>query len=347
MIDKLIEADFAALAAEDRQAIPPEAPWFEVVQPAQKRRRSWRPVIMPALPFVIGSVAAVALYEESFTVSHLAPQLAIALGLVMMAMFGLAGRSPSSSPLASILAAGLFTLVAVVGFSVEWHHHRTDCLFVDGYSIVTAPCQDSRVVATTWFALSAWGVAIVVALCASRMVRRRGPEKWGVAAKLITAAVLLTWTGLNQYIDRSIDLVRFHATPYLQAGALLGTDYRVRIYDPHLAGMIRRVSDDGQWNALESGLVALVLAISIGIACTREGKRPSRWLRLLESPFVMPLGVIIATVSLVLATAQFELFKLHRGDADDIPWFAAWASIGAVVAYASMLLRRRRREALS
>ncbi|HEY6040133.1 MAG TPA: hypothetical protein VIV58_37880, partial [Kofleriaceae bacterium] len=61
----------------------------------------------------------------------------------------------------------------------------------------------------------------------------------------------------------------------------------------------------------------------------------------------IPLGVIMTTVSLVLASAQWDLFQIHRGDIDNIPWFAAWASIGAVVAYASMLLRRRRREALS
>jgi len=347
MIDKLITSDLAALSATDRQAIPPSSSWFQEMQPAQKPRRAWRPVIMPALPFVLGGVAAVALYEESFTVAHVAPQLAIALGLVVMAMFGLAGRPPRSRPLAAIVTAGLFTVVGVVGYSVEWYHHRTDCLFVEAYRVATGPCQDSRVVATTWFTISACGIAIVVGMFASRIIRRRGSDRWEVSSKLITAAVLLTWTGLNQYIDRSIDLVRFHATPYLHASALGVSDYRVRIYHPAVADMIRRVSDQAQWNALEAGLVSLALAISIGIACARERTRPSRWLRLLEAPWVMPLGVIVATVSLVLATAQFELFKLHRGDADDIPWFAAWAGVGAVVAYASMLLRRRRREALS
>lgn len=89
------------------------------------------------------------------------------------------------------------------------------------------------------------------------------------------------------------------------------------------------------------------LAISIGIACMRERARPSRWLTLLESPAIVPLGVVVATGGLLLAMAQWPLFQFHRGDPDDIPWFAAWASVGAVVAYASMLLRRRRREALS
>ena len=180
----------------------------------------------------------------------------------------------------------------------------------------------------------------------SRSWLEKGTAHVGTA-KLVTAAVLLTWTGLNQYIDLSIDLVRFHATPWLMAGALQVSPSRVHAYDPFDARLVRAVSERGQWNAIEAGLVALALAVSIGVACTRETKRPSRWLRLFESPFVVPVGAIVATVSLVLATAQFWLFPSHRGDPDDIPWFAAWASVCAVIAYASMLLRRRRREALS
>jgi uncharacterized membrane protein YoaK (UPF0700 family) len=344
MIDKLIASDFAALAAEDRQAIPPKESWFRP-PPEAKPRRTWR--IRPALPIVIAGAAAGTLYEENFTAAHLAPQLAIALALVVMALVGFAGDASRSRPLAPILTAGLFSLVATIGFTAEWHLHQTNCLFVDDYSVATAPCLPGRFVTTTWFAVGAWCVTVLIATFASRLIRRRGPDAWQVASKLITAAVLLTWTGLNQYVDLSIDLIRFHYAPYVQMGAARISFDRVHVYAPDVAGWIRATSDRGQWNAIEAGLVGLVLAISIGIACTRDAKRPSRWLRLLESPFVLPLAVIAASVSLVLATAQFELFQQHRGDPDDIPWYAALASIGAVVAYASMLLRRRRREALS
>lgn len=349
MIDKLISSDLAALAAEDRQAIfPTESAWLQPSPTAQEPRRSWRPAsIVSTVPFVIAGAAAGILYEESLTVAHDAPQLAIALGLVVMAMLGLAGGAPRSRPLADILTAGLFTLVAAVGFAVEWHHHRTDCVFVDGYGVTAGPCQDTRVATTTWFAVCAWGAVMVVAMAAARFARRTGPQTWSVASKLITASVLLTWTGLNQYVDRTIALIRFHATPWLEMGARGVSLHRVRAYDPYSAFWITSTSDRGQWNAIEAGLVSLGLAILIGIACVRETKRPSRWLRLLESPLVIPLGAIVASVMLVLATAQFELLKIHRGDPDDIPWFAACGSIGAVVAFASMLLRRRRREALS
>ena len=346
MIDKLIASDLAALAVEDRQAIPPHAPsWFAPM--TENPHRAWRPALRPAVPFVIAGAAAGILYEESWVVAHLAPQLAIALGLVVLAIVGFAGGATRSRPLAPILAAGLFTLVAVLGYGIERYQHGIDCLFVDGDHVFTSPCRDTRVVTTAWFAVSACGVATVIAMFVSRMVRRRGTETWGVAFKLITASVLLTWTGLNQYVDLSIDLVRFHATPYLQMSAARISDYRVRILAPGAGKFIRATSDRGQWNAIEAGLLGLGLAISIGIACTRDAKRPSRWLRLLESPFVLPLGIIAASVSLVLATAQFELWQIHRGDPDDIPWYAALASVGAIVAYASMLLRRRRREALS
>lgn len=346
MIDKLIASDLAALAAEDRKAIPPSSSWSRPT-PDNKTRRTWRPALGSAIPFVIAATAAGVLYEESFIVAHVAPQLAIALGLVVIAMVGFAGSASKARPLASIFGAGLFTLIAVVGVGVERYHHSLDCLVVDGYRAAAAPCQDDRLTTTTWFAVSAWGIATVIAMLSSRVIRRRGSDAWRVPTKLITAAVLLTWTGLNQYIDLSIDLVRFHAAPYLEMGAARIDDFLVRVYTPGSGFWIRATSDRGQWNAIEAGLVGLALAVSIGIACTRETKRPSRWLRLLESPFVLPLGVIVASVSLVLATAQFELGRLHRGDPDDIPWFAAWASVGAVVAYASMLLRRRRREALS
>jgi len=340
MIDKLISSDLSALAAEDRQAISAfELPRERPHKPA----RSWRLTIMPSMPFLLGAVAAGGLYAESRIVAQTAPQLAIALALVVMAMFGLAASAPRPRPLADLIAAGLFTLVAVVGFTVEWHQHRTNCTFIDAYALSAGPCQESRVATTTWFAVCAWAGMTVL----SRLARGKAPRMWAIPSKLITAAVLLTWTGLNQYIDLSIDLVRSHATPWLMIGARGDSPFRVRAYDPYSLQWVRTVSDRGQWNAVEAGLVALALAVSIGVACTRETKRPSRWLRLLESPFVIPLGAIVASVSLVLATAQFWLAPSHRGDPDDIPWFAAWASVGAVVAYASMLLRRRRREALS
>src|SRR3569832_1441021 len=128
-----------------------------------------------------------------------------------------------------------------------------------------------------------------------------------------------------------------------------GSGHPRRSRDGRVAGPDLRHPDafSGCTSVSETAAVLFGLAISIGIASARERAQPSRWLRLLESPAIVPLGVTIATISLVLGTDQWELFRLHRGDWDDIPRFAAWASIGAVVAYASMLLRRRRREALS
>ena len=72
---------------------------------------------------------------------------------------------------------------------------------------------------------------------------------------------------------------------------------------------IRAHSTERMWDALVSGAVSFALAISIGIASIRERNRPSRWLRLLEFPAIIPLGITVAAASLVLATLQQQLFE--------------------------------------
>jgi hypothetical protein len=150
-------------------------------------------------------------------------------------------------------------------------------------------------------------------------------------------------------MDISMDLIHFHFTPWMRIGAEATDAHHARVMfgDAQLKGFIRHDSQQQQWYALVAGLASFALAISIGVAATRERERPSRWLRLLESPAIVPVGIIVVAISLVLASAQWQLFEIHRGDPDDIPWFANSASIGTIVAFASMLLRRRRREALS
>ena len=168
-------------------------------------------------------------------------------------------------------------------------------------------------------------------------------------AQLAVLVVLLTWLGLNLYEDISIEVARFHFTHPSGIGAERWAPYQSRVLlgESELVKFIRAHSMERMWDALVSGAVSFALAISIGISGIRERNRPSRWLRLLESPAIIPLGITVAAANLVLATLQQRLFELHRGDPDDISWFAACGSTGAIVAFASMLLRRRRREALS
>ena len=350
MIDKLIASDFAALAAEDRKAMPTfdalhGAP---VVKPAKAPRAKGMPWLWPVIPvaFVLASTGVLSKVNRDFV---MVPQLPVALAIAMIAFVGLLapgfakGRSS-----ANVLAAIVFIPLATVAFLTEWRGHLTDCAFFDRDGMVVGPCQAERFLTTTKFALISWAVTILVTAVVARWIRRDRLRAWSIPAAIASVTVLLTWLGMNEYMDTSIELARFHE-PWSRYGVkVLGThDVRVMVASQDLIYGIRMHSADAQRWASETAAVLFGLAISIGIASARERAQPSRWLRLLESPAIVPLGVTIATISLVLGTAQWELFKLHRGDWDDIPWFAAWASIGAVVAYASMLLRRRRREALS
>ena len=348
MIDKLISSHLVALALEDRQRIPTlDALWAPPApRPPRAKRAPW---LTPAAPMIVVFAAAGVLLESDLAVFNESPQLVIALVLAAMAMLGLAGSRPvkASRPLADVIAASLFTLVAVTGFAVGWHQHMTDCVVFDRYGGSIGPCEVSKTVTATWFVLISFAVALVVATVAARRIRWVGPPAWSVAAKVVVVSVLLTWIGMIQYTDRWMDAIRFRYAPWARNGALLIAPHRVRVMwgSSEDGDLVRLSSDVGRWNAIEAGLVLFGLALSIGVACTRERGRQSRWLRLLESPPIIPLGVIVATGSLVLASAQWQLFLIHRGDWDDIPWYAAWASVGAVVAFASMLLRRRRREA--
>lgn len=369
MIDKLIASDFAALAVEDRQVPSSDTLMALVAAPAPKPPRAprvaWR---VPIASIVMLAIAGGVVFEGALLLDgnvktfNEARQLGVALVLAVLAMLGLFGfrRVKSGRPLPAVIGAGMFTAVAVISCIVGWHQHRTDCAFFDGTGGTIGPCQVNPVVTTTRFVFFSYAVVLVVAAVVARLIRRDGPRAWSVPANVVMVTVLVTWLGLNQYKDTWVNLVNFH---YQLEGNLgdhgalepphIHFVFQNSISPPDEVGgealreMIRATSEPAQWNALEAGFVLFLLAISIGIACTRERTRPSRWLALLESPAIVPLGVVVATGGLLLAMAQWPLSQLHRGDPDDIPWFAAWASVGAVVAFASMLLRRRRREALS
>jgi hypothetical protein len=306
------------------------------------------PWLLPIAPIVVVFATTGVLREvnQDFVV---VPQLACALALALMALIGLVRSDfAKSSPASNLIAAGLFIPLAAVGFVMEWHHHMTDCMFVTDYGVSLGPCQANRITTTTGFTLISWSLVIVTAAVAGRLIRWRAPQAWSIPAQLAVLTVLLTWLGLNLYMDISMDLIHFHFTPWLRIGAEAPDAHHARVmFDAQARVFIRHDSQQKQWYALVAGLTSFALAISIGVAATRERERPSRWLRLLESPAIVPVGIIVVAISLVLASAQWQLLEIHRGDPDDIPWFAAWASVGAVVAFASMLLRRRRREALS
>jgi zinc transporter ZupT len=351
MIDKLISSDLAALAADDRHAVPTfeallGAPRPSVPKVARAKRAPW---LLPIGPIVVVLAAAGALREVNQDFVDV-PQLAVALGVALMALIGLVYADfAKPRPLASIVAAGLFIPLAGVGFVIEWHHHMTGCLFIDGNGESIGPCQAARIVTTPGFALISWSAIMVAAAVGARLIPWKGSSAWNIPAQIATLTVLLTWLGLNLYEDISMEVARFHYTHTAGVGAERWAPYhsRVLLGFPDLVKFIRAHSTERMWDALVSGAVSFALATSIGIASIWERNKPSRWLRLLEFPAIIPLGITVAAASLVLATLQQQLFELHRGDPDDIPWFAACGSIGAVVAFASMLLRRRRREALS
>jgi hypothetical protein len=364
MIDKLISSHLVALATEDRQCIPTlDALWAPppVPRPPRATLGPWLAPVARAAPMIVVFATAGVLLEADLAVFNESPQLVIALVVAVMAMLGLAGSRPvkAGRPLADVVAASLFTVVAVTGFGVAWHLHRTDCVFFDQDGGSIGPCHAGRTLTTTWFVLSSFAAVLVISTVAARRIRRVGPRTWSIAAKVVMPTVLLTWVGVIQYWDRLMDVVRFQYAPWLHTPAPDGSSlefhggrfiepHRVRVLfvDSFLGDAIRSSSEAGQWNAIEAGLVLLGLALSIGVACMRERGRPSRWLTLLESPLIIPLGVIVATGSLVLASL-WQLFPILRGDWVDVRWFAACASVGAVVAFASMLLRRRRRETQS
>jgi hypothetical protein len=351
MIDKLISSHLVALATEDRQCVPTlDALWVPpALRPPRAKLGPWLAPVARAVPMIIVLATAGVLFEAKLAVFNQTPQLVIALVIAVMALLGLAGSRPvkAGRPFGDVIAAGLFTVVAASGFAVGWHDHMTVCALFDQNGGSVGPCHADTMVTTTWFVVVAFGAVLVIAAVAARWIRRDGARAWGVAAKVVLPTVLLTWVGVIQYMDVSIDMVHFHYAPWITFGDEMIAPHHIRVMGGAAYGFILAASAAARWNAIEAGLVMLALAVSIGVACMRERDRPSRWLTVLESPSIIPLGVIVATASLVLASAQWQLFLIHRGDMDDIPWYAAWASVGAVVAFASMLLRRRRREALS
>ncbi|MEO6771796.1 MAG: hypothetical protein ABI467_02090 [Kofleriaceae bacterium] len=342
MIDSLISTDLAALAIEDRQRVPA----FDAVLPQPRDKVRWpikrwlaqaAPVAAPIVAVVAGAGVLAALDIHTFQES---PQLAVVIVIAIVAMLHALGgraRAKPGKPVADVIAAVLITGSAAVFFLAVWHrHHATTCPFFDEGGVFFGPCTDHDAFTSPGFVAIVWAIVLIVArVLASRV--RVDVARWGVAAKIVAVAVLLTWVSVNQFDDSWIGVAGFHAYKPPPNAALL-TLHRAmaRMFDwPHIGVEL----SPSQWDALAAGLAMLGFAATIAVACVRERARASRWLTFLEHPAVTPLAVVVATAALVYASA---------GDDPDITGRrAAIACVAAIIAYGGMLLRRRRREALS
>lgn len=357
MIDKLISTDLAALATEDGQRIPTLDAMFAPPVPRVPRKRE--PWLAPAMPIVVAFSTAAVLMRMQTVGDYDSPNLgagssvlAVTLVLSVMAMFGVVGARPgrSSRPLAEIVAAGLFTLTAVIGFVLGREAHTQMCMFFDGSNGAVGPCQSDPLATRPAFMMFAWAASVVVGAVFARLVKRNGASAWSVPAKLVLVTVLITWLGASEYWDTWVETIHMNAAaPGYRVGEVALEWNRMSVVEGarDMLEHIHRRGQPGQLEALAAGLVLVGFSISIGVAAMRERIRPSRWLAMIESPAVIPLGVVVSTVSLVLIAVQGWLLTFGQGHPALMHELVSAATIGAVIAFASMLLRRRRREALS
>ncbi|HET9991450.1 MAG TPA: hypothetical protein VFQ65_23130, partial [Kofleriaceae bacterium] len=201
-----------------------------------------------------------------------------------------------------------------------------------------SPCIDRDVYLTPGFvAIAATIVMIVARALGSRS--RWNLAQWRLPAKLFTATVLLTWVSVTSFDDWGRGFAGFHAYPKpVGLGPAMA----------HLTSLVSMIVDPPHWvvrlssrqcDALLAGLVMIVFIASITVSCLRERGRRSRWLTVLEHPAVTSLAIAFAMAALVHATVTCE--------PDVAAYRAVFATVGAIIAYSGMLLRRRRREALS
>jgi hypothetical protein len=343
MIDALISTDLTALAVEDRQRVPA----LDAVLPQPREKTSWplkqwlrrsAPIAAPVVAIAAGAGVLLELDIHTFQES---PQLAIVIVIAIVAMLHAIAdraRTKPGKPVADVIAAVMITVLAATFFLAAWDRHRATCVYFFEQGGNLGPCTDHDHYTSPGFVAIVWAAVLVIARAfASRA--RVDVARWSVAAKIAAVAVVVTWVSVNQFEDRwgrGVDFQLHFAgyysfTPAQHLKSALGW-----MVNWPFVGV--RISSS-QWNALAGGLVLVIFAATIAIACVRERGRPSRWLTILEHPALTPLAVVVAMAALVYASAADYPEIVGRR--------AAVASVAAIVAYAGMLLRRRRREALS
>jgi hypothetical protein len=341
MIDSLISTDLTALGVEDRQRVPAldavipqpheKTPW-----PLKQWLRQSAPIAAPIMAIAAGAGVLLELDIHTFQES---PQLAIVIVIAIVAMLHAIGgrtRTKPGRPVGDVIATVLIAGFAAAFFLAAWQRHHATCVFFSDGGGYAGPCTDDDFYTSPGLVGIVWASVLILArLLGSRA--RVDVTRWSVAAKIVAVTILVTWVSVNQFEDRWIGVVGFHAYKPSPNAALFDLKRAMmRMFGWPYVGVELSPS---QVDALLAGLAMLGFAATIAIACVRERARPSRWLTILEHPAVTPLAVVVAMAALVYASAS---------DYRDVTGQrAAVACVGAIVAYSGMLLRRRRREALS
>ncbi|MEP6862103.1 MAG: hypothetical protein ABJE66_15870 [Deltaproteobacteria bacterium] len=351
MIDKLIASDLAALARDDHQRIPV----FTVPAPrAAQPILTWALVgaAAPMITMLAAGVALMALDVAPF--GHYEPFVAP----LTVAIASFVGLALLSRPVTldvrlrgqlTYLFAGAALLIGTVAcFFANWP--SSDAMYV-----VTT---DDSLYMSTWIGgHGSWVnvgfimiAATLVVLVARRIAARLNPagwanrpllDAWSTGAMIVGVLVIVIWTNALFFQQRYWPLVHWRMPdPYLRnyiVGHVKAEMWFALTFRPWSDSMI----STEQWDVGAAGVGILGVAIVTALAITREGRsRRSLWLRFMEMPLLVPLFVTFGTANLVRATVADGPDEAAR------PF--AWAVVGVMLAFTSMILRRRRRrEALS
>ena len=353
MIDKLIASDLAVLAREDQQQIPA----FALPVPRARPRRHaliWAgfAAAAPTLAMLAVGVVFVELDVAPFSnyEAFLAPFVVAIASLVGLATEGRSETSLARSrrQASYVLAGGVLVAAMVTCFVIGWPGEGGAWLQVSYdavYAVIggESPALTTRVGFISILATLAFVLARLIAgkLDPQRLTSRRNLDAWGTAGLVAGVLVIVLWAGAMFFAARYWPLVDFRLPdPTLRdhyAAAIKGSMWLALRFRPWSESSI----SIEQWDAFAAaaGVIVVAIASCIAIARERQRGRTSRWLQLVELPVVVPLFVIVGMRYLVAAMVA------DGPDQAASPF--AIASAAVMLAFTSMILRRRRRRALS
>lgn len=352
MIDEMIASGLAALARENQQRIP-------AFVPPPRRSRAVSHVFTRAHLLAVGPTITMLLLGGVLLALDRAPfgsyePYVMPLGVAVASLAGLViARARKPLPVAVLRARLAWCLVgsalltgAALYLVHGWPGHATAmsahvtpeavyaCSVFDGNGLVQG--AGFIVIAAT---LAVWiGRRIAARAKPAWLADRRDLEAWSTTALIIGVLVVVVWANAFDFDHRGWMLASFrlpdpafhkNLVAYTTANMWFALTYRP---------LSQSAVTPAQWDLFAAALLVASVALVTGIAIARERghARRSRWLRLLELPAVVPLFVILAAGNLARATVVDYPPDAGR------PF--AWMVVCVMLAFTSMVLRRRRRD---
>jgi hypothetical protein len=339
MIDNLISSDFTALAREHRRV-----PSLDAVMPREREkvvRPPWK-LDRWIVRAVVGGSAVMAVRSDWFD-HH--PQSAPLIVLSIVSLLGLfdtgAVRDSFARQLGAIFSAITIAATAATFFIADWTSPPVFAFSPDSAAWCGTDFDDRmRPFLFVGVFVVALGGALVVARVLAPRLRSRDLRLWSTLAKITTALAFVAAIGVCDFEDHTIGQIDFK----LHAPIPL---YYMHQQIRHTLGPVfwgwreDDVLSKSQIDMLRAaGGLALFLA-SIALAYRSRSKIAAKWLAIVEHVSIAPLAIAFGMANLVLSLPP------RNGGPDDAAGFAAFAVVGVLVAFTSMMLRRLRRSVIA